>query len=48
MTGECQVEPLDKTVNPEDLSEAQLATLAVWGMGCPNESSLSKYIEQRE
>lgn len=36
MNGDCYVEPLEKTVSPEDLSEAHLATLAVWGMGCPN------------
>lgn len=36
MNGDCHVEPLEKTVCAEDFSEAELATLAVWGMGCVN------------
>lgn len=36
MGGTCHVEPLEKYVNPEELREAHMAILAVWGMGCPN------------
>lgn len=36
MHGDCHVEPLEKTVNPEEAGEASLAMLAVWGMGCQN------------
>jgi copper chaperone CopZ len=32
----CHVEPLEKYVNPEELREAHMAILAVWGIGCPN------------
>jgi copper chaperone CopZ len=31
----CHVEPLEKQVDPVALASAEVAYLAVWGMGCP-------------
>ncbi len=36
MDQDCRVEPLQKSVRDEDFDEAHMATLAIWGMGCPN------------
>ena len=36
MSDHCHVEPLRKQVSREEINEAQMATLAVEGMGCVN------------
>ncbi len=36
MDQDCHVEPLQKSFSDEDFDEAHMATLAIWGMGCPN------------
>lgn len=36
MKDTCSVEPVEKSVSPEDYVEAMMVMLAVDGMGCPN------------
>jgi copper chaperone CopZ len=36
MENNCHVEPVNKTVTPEELESTSLVTLAVRGMGCRN------------
>lgn len=36
MDENCHVEPIEKVINVDELSEARIAALAVSGMGCVN------------
>ena len=36
MDENCYVEPIYKTASPDQIQNADNATLAVWGMGCEN------------
>lgn len=36
MDENCYVEPIYKTASPDQIQKSDIATLAVWGMGCEN------------
>ncbi|SRR5581483_10204752 len=36
MDENCYVEPIVKTASPDQIQKSDVATLAVWGMGCEN------------
>lgn len=36
MNENCHVEPIQKTITPNERRNIEIALLIVWGMGCPN------------